>query len=170
MFSDFDQLTPKSVWRKLSLSSFHCEWHWQIATDFEDPSDLAKPSENPNSGQRHKIAAATKERKVSCRPCIVMAEVWSANFGLLHPQVFPDGWRWRCFMRIIYLIAQHCPEYIVSLYQGKIQKTSMFVLLLLSQYFHWVHTILVERLSANTRQHCVKREPDARISQCLELL
>ena len=135
MFSDFDQLTPKSVWRKLSLSSFHCEWHWQIATHFEDPSDLAKPSENPNSGQRHKIAATTKERKVSCRPCIVMAEVWSANFGLLHPQVFPDGWRWRCFMRIIYLIAQHCPEYIVSLYQGKIQKTSMFVLLLLSQIF-----------------------------------
>ena len=38
-------------------------------------------------------------------------------------------------MRIIYLIAQHCPEYIVTLYQGKIQKTSMFVLLLLSPIF-----------------------------------
>ena len=127
---------------------------------------LTSRSENPNSGQRPKLLGPQRNRKW---PPIVMAGVWAANFGHLYPTLVPDDWRWRCFMRHIYLIAPFldCPSK-MSLWKQDSKDIGICPPFISFKYFHWSCTILVRRLPAT--RHCVKREPDAGISQCPGLL
>ena len=116
---------------------------------------LTSRSENPNSGQRPKLLGPQRNRKW---PPIVMAGVWAANFGHLYPTLVPDDWRWRCFMRPIYLIAPFldCPSK-MSLWKQDSKDIGICPPFISFKYFHWSCTILVRRLPAT--RHCVKREP-----------